>query len=122
MKPAPRVLVADDEPLLLRLVRDVLKSAYEVRATESGREALQLHRESRYDALILDSSLSALSGMEIVTRVRDRGDRVPIILMTSEPPGSGRMDPFAFAYRVDILRKPFGIRDLQDALDRAVGA
>lgn len=122
MKPAPRVLVADDEPLLLRLVRDILKSAYEVRATESGREALQLHRESRYDALILDSSLSSLSGVEIVTRVRDRGDRVPIILMTSEPPGAGRLDPFAFAYRVNILRKPFGVRDLQDALDRAVGA
>lgn len=117
----PRVLVADDEPLLLRLVRDTLRSAYEVEATDSGREALLLHRESRYDVLILDSSLHSLSGMEIVTRVRDRGDRVPIILMTSEIRGAGRMDPFAFAYRVDLLRKPFGIRDLQDALGRAVG-
>jgi two-component system alkaline phosphatase synthesis response regulator PhoP len=119
--PLPRVLIADDEPLLLRMVRDTLRSAYEVQATDSGREALQLHRESRYDVLILDSSLHALSGMEIVTRVRERGDRVPIILMTSETRGGGRMDPFAFAYRVDLLRKPFGIRDLQDALDRAVG-
>lgn len=115
------MLVADDEPMLLQLVRDILKSAWQVEATDSGREALQLHRESRYDALILDSSMRSLSGMEIVTRVRDRGDRVPIILMTSELQGSGRMDPFAFAYRVDLLRKPFGIHDLQNALQRAVG-
>ena len=107
--------------MVLRLLRDILKSGYEVESTDSGREALALHRECRYDALILDSSMRSLSGVEIVTRVRDRGDRVPIILMTSETPRSGRLDPFAFAYRVDLLRKPFGVRDLQDALDRAVG-
>jgi CheY-like chemotaxis protein len=120
-RPVRRVLIADDEPMVLRLLRDILKSSYEVESTDSGREALALHRESRYDALILDSSMRSLSGVEIVTRVRDRGDRVPIILMTSETPRGGRLDPFAFAYRVDLLRKPFGVRDLQDALDRAVG-
>ena len=115
------MLIADDEPMVLRLLRDILQSSYEVESTDSGREALQLHRESRYDALILDSSMRSLSGVEIVTRVRDRGDRVPIILMTSEIPRSGRLDPFAFAYRVDLLRKPFGMLDLQEALGRAVG-
>ena len=120
-RPVRRVLIADDEPMVLRLLRDILQSSYEVESTDSGREALQLHRESRYDALILDSSMRSLSGVEIVTRVRDRGDRVPIILMTSEIPRSGRLDPFAFAYRVDLLRKPFGMLDLQEALGRAVG-
>jgi two-component system alkaline phosphatase synthesis response regulator PhoP len=119
-KSSRRVLVADDEPLLLRLMRDILHPAYAVEATESGREVLQRHRESRYDALILDSSLSSLSGLEIVARVRDRGDRVPIILTTHEPP-SGRLDPFAFAYKVSVLRKPFGARDLHEALERLVG-
>ena len=115
------MLVADDEPMVLRLLRDILQSDYRVESTDSGREALHLHRESRYDALILDSSMRSLSGVEIVTRVRDRGDRVPIILMTNETPRRGRLDPFAFAYRVDLLRKPFGVRELHDTLDRVVG-
>lgn len=116
MKASRRVLVADDEPLLLRLMRDILHPSYAVEATESGREVLQRHRECRYDALILDSSLSSLSGLEIVARVRDRGDRVPIILTTHEPPSGRGLDPFAYAYKVRVLRKPFGAKDLQAAL------
>jgi hypothetical protein len=43
---------------------------------------------------------------------------VPIILMSGREPD--RVEPFAFTYRVDVLRKPFGLGDLRSAVGRAL--
>lgn len=113
-----RVLVADDEPLVLRLVCDILGGEHQVDGLDSGRDVLRRYHENRYDLLILDSAIRSPTGVEIAARVREGGDRIPIILMTGAAVTTKFMGPFAFTYRVDLLRKPFGVRDLKGAVQR----
>lgn len=112
------MLVADDEPLVLRLVRDVLGPFHRVESTASGRDVLRLYHEGDFDLLILDAGLRSLSGMEIVSRLREGGDGVPIILLTGSAEGVNREGSFAYTYRVGLLRKPFGVRDLRSVVER----
>jgi DNA-binding response OmpR family regulator len=117
-----RILVGDDESQICGLVRDVLRpGGYAVNVIQNGRELLEICTRGGYSLLILDAVLQQTSSMEVVMKLRDRGDRVPIILMSGPPHEDDRLEPFAFTYRVDVLRKPFGVRDLRVAVDRALG-
>jgi DNA-binding response OmpR family regulator len=117
----PRILVGDDEIQICNLVRDVLRgSGYVIDLTQNGRDFLEKYQSGAYDLLILDAIMLQMSGMEVVMKLRDRGDGVPIILMSGPPKSGDRVEPFAFTYRVDVLRKPFGIGDLRSAVTRAL--
>jgi DNA-binding response OmpR family regulator len=119
---SPRILIGDDEFQICRLVRDVLKSAgYVIDVTQTGREFLDRYHRGDYSLLILDTVLLHTSGLEVVMKLRDQGDGVPIILMSGASRESDRVEPFAFTYRVDVLRKPFGVGDLRSAVGRALG-
>jgi DNA-binding response OmpR family regulator len=118
----PRILVGDDETQICGLVQDVLRpGGYTVEVTQNSRDLLDKPSLGRYSLLILAAVLQQTSGMEVVMKLRDRGDRIPIILMSGPPHEPERLEPFAFTYRVDVLRKPFGVRDLRSAVDRALG-
>jgi DNA-binding response OmpR family regulator len=116
-----RILVGDDETQICRLVRDVLRpSGYDVDVTQDGREILEKYHSGDYSLLILDTLMVQASGLEVVMTLRDRGEVVPIILMIGPRKEPDRVETFAFTYRVDVLRKPFGIGDLRAAVDRAL--
>ncbi len=118
--PPCRILVAEDEPNIRRLIRESLTlSGYEVELSEDGRDVLGRYRPGTFDLVILDSMLSRRSGLEVVVQLRNAGDGVPIILTSASAAGMGRVEPFAFTYRVELLRKPFGVRELRAAVERA---
>lgn len=119
--PAPRILVGDDETQICRLVRDTLKpSGYAVDVARDGRELLDRYQPGGYSLLILDTMLVHASGLEVVMKLRDRGDGIPIILMFGPRAEPDRVETFAFTYKIDLLRKPFGVTDLRSAVDRAL--
>jgi DNA-binding response OmpR family regulator len=116
-----RILVGDDEIQICRLVRDVLRpSGYDVDVTQDGRALLEKYHSGDYSLLILDTLMVQASGLEVVMRLRDRGDVVPIILMIGPRKEPDQVETFAFTYRVDILRKPFGVGELRDTVARAL--
>jgi DNA-binding response OmpR family regulator len=116
-----RILVGDDETQICRLVRDTLKpSGYEIDVTRDGREVLDRYQAGGHSLLILDTMLVHASGLEVVMKLRDRGDGVPIILMFGPRTEPDRVEPFAFTYRVDLLRKPFGVGELRSVVGRAL--
>ena len=116
-----RILVLDDESQICGLVRDVLQpSGYDIDVSHDGREFLERYHSGDYSLLILDTLLVHASGLEVVMKLRDRGDSVPIILMLGPRREPDRVETFAFTYRVDLLRKPFGIGDLRAAVSRAL--
>jgi DNA-binding response OmpR family regulator len=120
-EPPVRILLADDEPSIGRLVAKTLSlEGYTVDVTQDGREALSRYHPEEYDLLILDSMMGRRSGLEVVVKLRNGGDAVPIILTSAGTAGAGRLEPFAFTYRVELLRKPFGLRELRDAVHRAI--
>jgi DNA-binding response OmpR family regulator len=116
-----RILVADDEIQICRLVRDVLKpSGYDVEVTQDGRQLLERYNSGDYSLLILDTLMIEASGLEVVMKLRDRGDVVPIILMIGPRKDPDRVETFAFTYRVHVLRKPFSIAELRDLVAQAL--
>lgn len=116
-----RILVGDDEIQICRLVRDVLRpSGYDVDVSRDGRDILEKYASGDYDLIIIDTLMVEGSGLEVVMKLRDRGDVVPIILMIGPRKDPDQVETFAFSYRVDILRKPFGIGELRAAVERAL--
>jgi len=116
-----RILIGDDEPQICRLLRDVLRPAgYDLDIRRDGRRILDDYQAGDYSLLILDTLMVQASGLEVVMKLRDRGDAVPIILMFGPRKEPDRVETFAFTYRVHLLRKPFGVAELRDAVDRAL--
>jgi CheY-like chemotaxis protein len=116
-----RILVADDEPMVMQMIGAALRFfGNHVDLASGGSEALRSWHEAEYDLLILDAMMERQSGVEIASRIRDDGSDIPIVLMSSGPAGTDRLGPLAYTLRVEILRKPFGAKDLQQSVDRAL--
>lgn len=83
---AGRILVVEDNPLNLKLVRDVLGAAgYDVMAAASGEEGLHLATERPPDLVLMDLQLPGIDGVETMHRMRDGvvPEGVPVIALTA---------------------------------------
>jgi len=111
---AERILVVDDEPDLLELVRVNLDQAgYEVRTAESGREALEKLRDSPPDLVVLDLMLPDLSGTEICRQLRSDPElaQLPVIMLTAKADEVDRVVGLELGAD-DYVTKPFSPREL----------
>lgn len=107
-----RILVVDDEPKLLRLVREVLAATgYEVLTARGGKEAIDTVALEQPDLVVLDIVLADnLDGYEVARRVREFSD-VPIIVLTAKARESDLLRGFQ-AGADDYLTKPFSSKEL----------
>lgn len=116
-----RVLIADDEPQICTLLREVLtRRGHRVEVCRDGDQALSRFDEGGISLLILDVIMPRKTGIEVLRELRQRGDAVPVILMSSflsdEVLGSCRgID------RLACLQKPFSLSDLAEAMERLLG-
>ncbi len=114
------VLVVDDDPAVLRIVRDVLREhGYAVATASNGEEALTTVGRMRPSAVLLDMHMPLLDGEAFARTLRARGIDVPIVVMTAGP--AARL----WAQRIEArghLAKPFAIPQLLAVTARAVGA
>jgi two-component system KDP operon response regulator KdpE len=110
--PEARILVVDDEPKLVRLVREVLTATgYAVMSTGRGENAVEMTALERPDLILLDIVLSgALDGYEVARRVREFSD-VPIIMLTARARESDLLHGFDVGAD-DYLTKPFSSKEL----------
>ncbi|HET7582635.1 MAG TPA: response regulator transcription factor [Candidatus Limnocylindria bacterium] len=107
----PRILVVDDEPKIVRLVRDYLEHAgFGVIVARDGREALMRARSEAPDLVILDLGLPGLDGLDVTRRLRqDSG--VPLIMLTARDTETDRVLGLELGAD-DYLTKPFSPREL----------
>jgi len=110
--PKARILVVDDEPKLVRLVREVLTAiGFDVMSTGSGENAVEMAALERPDLIVLDIVLSgAMDGYEVTRRVREFSD-VPIIMLTAKAREADLLRGFD-AGADDYLTKPFSSKEL----------
>jgi len=109
-----RILVVDDEPDLLELVRVNLGQAgFTVDTAETGNQALERVRRGAPDLIILDLMLPDLSGTEVCRRVRsDAGlEDIPIIMLTARSDEVDRVVGLELGAD-DYVTKPFSPREL----------
>lgn len=119
---ATRVIVADDDPLIRKLLQELLrKDGYEVDACPDGCSALELALADEPELLILDVEMPGKTGPEVVRMLRARRCLAPVLLISGDedPPGL----PAALALSgVSFLPKPFRIGECRRAVGAAVGA
>jgi two-component system, OmpR family, response regulator MprA len=109
----PSILVVDDDPNLLRMLRRGLTLAgYSVRAAEDGEVAMKMLVEEEPDLLVLDVMLpEPLDGLELARRLREGGSDVPIIMLTARDKVADKVAGFASGAD-DYLPKPFAFEEL----------
>jgi two-component system response regulator MprA len=110
---SPSILVVDDDPNLLRMLRRGLALAgYSVDAVEDGESALRVLRDGEPDLLVLDVMLpEPVDGLEIARRVRASGSDVPIIMLTARDKVADKLAGFESGAD-DYLAKPFAFEEL----------
>jgi CheY-like chemotaxis protein len=119
-----RVLVADDDPAILRLIKTILeKENYEVVTARDGREAYKiLQTDHDFTAGIFDVVMPHISGPELVRfmKTEKRLLRIPVMMMTAEQDPKLSSDSFA-AGAVVFLPKPFTTAQLNIMLQMLIG-
>lgn len=114
------VLVADDDVLLRRLVKECLRSCgCDVRTCADGDDMLRAYEPGRHTLLILDVMMPRKTGIEALREIRARGDRVPAVVMTSLPEEEIRPSLPEIG-KVALLPKPFGPQELREAIDHVL--
>ena len=108
----PRVLVVDDEKLIVKGIRFSLEQdGMEVDCAYDGEEALELAKKTEYDVVLLDVMLPKYDGYEVCQAIREFSD-MPIIMLTAK---GGDMDKIlGLEYGADdYISKPFNILEVK---------
>ena len=107
-----RLLYAEDERDLNEVVtRTLLKNHYSVDSCFDGEEALDCLAAAEYDAVILDIMMPRVDGLTVLSRLRARGNRVPVLLLTARDGVSDRVKGLDSGAD-DYLVKPFSYSEL----------
>jgi two-component system, OmpR family, response regulator MprA len=106
------ILVVDDDSSLRTALDRALKlEGYRVSFAHDGRQALQMMTGGAQDAVILDLGLPLMDGLEVCRRVRERGDRTPVLMLTARDAVTDRVEGLD-AGADDYLVKPFALDEL----------
>ena len=119
-----KVLVVDDDPLVVKILRGpLLKAGYDVDVASQGLEALQKVKEKRPDLIILDILMPLLDGFKVARFLKfdKRFKDIPIIVLTSRATeGERKMGKQVGAD--EFLYKPFRIPQVMDVVQRYLDA
>jgi two-component system alkaline phosphatase synthesis response regulator PhoP len=111
MTGVPTVLVVDDAPEIVRIVRDYLEHAgFSVLTAANGPDALRVARTQRPDLIVLDLGLPGRDGLD-VTRDLRRESGVPIVMLTARTDEADKLVGLELGAD-DYVTKPFSAREL----------
>jgi DNA-binding NtrC family response regulator len=118
--PPARLLIAEDEERLRRLMGMLLANAgYKLTLVRDGEEAMQALEKGRFDLLITDLKMPRLDGLDLVRRVHKETPELPVIVITAFGSIESAVEAMQ-AGAIDYITKPFEEEKLKLAIDRAL--
>ena len=106
-----RVLVVDDEPVLVDTIRyNLRREGYDVQVATDGNEALKLAQAASPDLVVLDLMLPGMDGLEVCRQLR-RESTVPIVMLTAKDDEVDKIVGLEVGAD-DYMTKPFSMREL----------
>ena len=106
-----RILVADDEAAIRKVVRDALeKAGHEVETAIDGEEAASLFEDGQFDLVVTDLNMPRVDGLELVRRIR-QSSSVPVLVLTVRQEEREKVR-LLDAGADDYVTKPFGVAEL----------
>jgi signal transduction histidine kinase/ActR/RegA family two-component response regulator len=115
-----RVLVIDDEEILLELTREILgSSGYAVETVSSGEAALDRIRENQYDIIICDWKMPGLNGRQVFERLQSTNPKMAarLIFMTADVMSESTQE-FLKSNNKQCLSKPFSLKEFRSAVQQ----
>ena len=117
-----KVLIADDEPMVIHLLKTILtRLGHKVLAADGGEAALSVFTKYRPEVTILDLSMPGMSGIEVLRRIRTVDRQAPVIVWSGA--GTEALEREAQELGVtEFLKKGFSLDELGQAMNRACEA
>lgn len=116
--PQLSILVVDDDPDVREYLRDFLTSeGYAVTTVEDPTAVVEELRRNDYHVIVLDLMMPKLSGIDLLSRIREVDDDVAVIILTGFP----SLETAASSIEHDVsayIRKPFAVKDFREAMQR----
>jgi len=115
-----KILVVDDEEIVLFLARDALEDAgYEIALANGGQEAVDLLEREYFDFILTDIRMPGMNGLELSRKAREINPSIGIIFMTGYANINTAKDAIKEgAY--DYIMKPFELKELRQAVKNAI--
>ena len=108
----PRILLVEDELNLSRPLQfNLEQEGYEVCWTASGKDALDRQAKEGFDLIILDLMIEEMDGFEVARQVRQRDQKLPILMLTARSTEEDRVQGLQIGAD-DYMIKPFHLREL----------
>ena len=102
----PKILIVDDEKIMLRIAAKILSKEYDVLCANSGAEALELFRREKPDMVLSDLLMPGMDGYELHRILQEESSEpVPIIFMTADESDESESRGFEVG-AADYIRKP----------------
>jgi two-component system, cell cycle response regulator DivK len=118
-----RVLIVEDNPLNMKLLRDVLEAhGYETISTGGGIEGVALACDQQPDLILMDLQLPDISGYEAVRRLRAHPPTrtIPVVAVTAFAMSGDKRKALSSGCDA-YLPKPIGLRDFIEMVERFIG-
>jgi two-component system copper resistance phosphate regulon response regulator CusR len=107
-----KILVLEDDKTVGQYVqRGLAEAGYHADLIGDGSEGLRLSGDGHYDLLVLDLRLPQLSGLEVLRRLRDRGDSIPVLVLTAQDAVDFKVQALKMGAD-DYVTKPFSLEEL----------
>ena len=107
-----RILIIEDEEKIARvLALDLGHEGYVVHHVPNGREGWEAAKSGKWDLILLDIMLPELNGLEVLRRIRQADQAVPIILLTARDSIPDKVSGLDYGAN-DYVTKPFSIEEL----------
>jgi two-component system NtrC family response regulator len=116
----PSILVIDDDNSLRRVMEfSLVEAGYTVRTAANGEDGLRLFEQEACDAVVTDITMPGMSGMEVLARIREKDEQLPVIVITAY----GTIESAVEAMKkgaFDYITKPFNRDELRMTLEKAL--
>jgi len=118
-EPRRRVLIVDDEPLILEVLSEHFKVDFDVETAPNGADALGAVLRQRPDVVLLDINMPGINGLQVLRDIKKVDAKIPVIMVTANDQIAAAEEALkngAFAY----LPKPFHLQYAQHLVEAAL--
>ena len=118
-----KVLVVDDEPDTLELVKLVLESAgFEAILVNNGLEALAKIDAGKLDLVLLDIMMPDMDGWDVFRKIKEKNTTIPIAILTAKAQNIDKLLGLHVLKADDYITKPFGKNELISKVKKLTGS
>lgn len=115
MQILPKLLLIEDNQYIIKTLKEVLRSSYEVEVALTGKRGIYQVDATSYDVIVLDLTLPDVAGLGVCQLLRERGHTTPILVLTAETSIRTKIE-LLDAGANDYMTKPFSLGELKARL------